>query len=124
MPRQKNKSFSVRSYSGAVCCLVSVTVSDLKSKEIKRATLNQLVECVSTNSGVIVESAYSAIKMLSANIFRKLPSSDNPDFDPEDDESTLEASLPHIQLVYEFFLRFSESPDFQPSIANRYIHRS
>lgn len=25
------------------------------------------------------------------------------------------------QLVYEFFLRFLESPDFQPSIAKRYI---
>uniref|UniRef100_A0A8C9P1V2 Protein phosphatase 2 regulatory subunit B'alpha n=1 Tax=Spermophilus dauricus TaxID=99837 RepID=A0A8C9P1V2_SPEDA len=98
------------------------SVSDLKSKEIKRATLNELVEYVSTNRGVIVESAYSDIvKMISANIFRTLPPSDNPDFDPEEDEPTLEASWPHIQLVYEFFLRFLESPDFQPSIAKRYI---
>lgn len=59
--------------------------------------------------------------MISANIFRTLPPSDNPDFDPEEDEPTLEASWPHIQLVYEFFLRFLESPDFQPSIAKRYI---
>ncbi|XP_007650322.1 serine/threonine-protein phosphatase 2A 56 kDa regulatory subunit alpha isoform isoform X2 [Cricetulus griseus] len=58
---------------------------------------------------------------ISANIFRTLPPSDNPDFDPEEDEPTLEASWPHIQLVYEFFLRFLESPDFQPSIAKRYI---
>ena len=42
------------------------SVSDLKSKEIKRATLNELVEYVSTNRGVIVESAYSDIvKMVS-----------------------------------------------------------
>lgn len=26
-----------------------------------------------------------------------------------------------LQLVYEFFLRFLENPDFQPSIAKRYI---
>lgn len=26
-----------------------------------------------------------------------------------------------LQLVYEFFLRFLESPDFQPSVAKRYI---
>ncbi|XP_010168608.1 serine/threonine-protein phosphatase 2A 56 kDa regulatory subunit alpha isoform, partial [Antrostomus carolinensis] len=98
------------------------SVSDLKSKEIKRATLNELVEYVSTNRGVIVESAYADIvKMISSNIFRTLPPSDNPDFDPEEDEPTLEASWPHIQLVYEFFLRFLESPDFQPSIAKRYI---
>ncbi|XP_049724549.1 serine/threonine-protein phosphatase 2A 56 kDa regulatory subunit alpha isoform isoform X2 [Elephas maximus indicus] len=107
------------------CCVLfdfMDSVSDLKSKEIKRATLNELVEYVSTNRGVIVESAYSDIvKMISANIFRTLPPSENPDFDPEEDEPTLEASWPHIQLVYEFFLRFLESPDFQPSIAKRYI---
>lgn len=107
------------------CCVLfdfMDSVSDLRSKEIKRATLNELVEYVSTNRGVLVESAYSAIvKMISANIFRTLPPSDNPDFDPEEDEPTLEASWPHIRLVYEFFLRFLESPDFQPSIAKRYI---
>lgn len=26
-----------------------------------------------------------------------------------------------LQLVYEFFLRFLENPDFQPSIAKRHI---
>ncbi|XP_025928118.1 serine/threonine-protein phosphatase 2A 56 kDa regulatory subunit alpha isoform isoform X3 [Apteryx rowi] len=107
------------------CCVLfdfMDSVADLKSKEIKRATLNELVEYVSTNRGVIVESAYADIvKMISSNIFRTLPPSDNPDFDPEEDEPTLEASWPHIQLVYEFFLRFLESPDFQPSIAKRYI---
>ena len=27
------------------------------------------------------------------------------EFDPEEDEPTLEAAWPHLQLVYEFFLR-------------------
>ncbi|XP_039215549.1 serine/threonine-protein phosphatase 2A 56 kDa regulatory subunit alpha isoform isoform X1 [Crotalus tigris] len=107
------------------CCVLfdfMDSVSDLRSKEIKRATLNELVEYVSTNRGVITESAYSEIvKMIGSNIFRTLPPSENPDFDPEEDEPTLEASWPHIQLVYEFLLRFLESPDFQPSIAKRHI---
>lgn len=30
-------------------------------------------------------------------------------------------SVPLLQLVYEFFLRFLESPDFQPSVAKRYV---
>lgn len=51
------------------CCVLfdfMDSVSDLKSKEIKRATLSELVEYVSTNRGVIVESAYSDIvKMVS-----------------------------------------------------------
>nr|XP_033794314.1 serine/threonine-protein phosphatase 2A 56 kDa regulatory subunit alpha isoform isoform X2 [Geotrypetes seraphini] len=107
------------------CCTVFDffdSVSDLKSKEIKRATLNELIDYVSTRRGVIVETTYSDIvNMICSNIFRTLPPSDNPDFDPEEDEPTLETSWPHIQLVYEFFLRFLESQDFQPSIAKRYI---
>jgi len=57
-------------------------------------------------------------------MFRTLPPSSNPtgaEFDPEEDEPTLEAAWPHLQLVYEFFLRFLESPDFQPNIAKKYI---
>uniref|UniRef100_A0A665WHK1 Serine/threonine protein phosphatase 2A regulatory subunit n=1 Tax=Echeneis naucrates TaxID=173247 RepID=A0A665WHK1_ECHNA len=107
------------------CCMLFDffdSVTDLKSKEIKRATLNELVDYVSTNRGVLVESAYPEItNMITTNIFRTLPPSENPDFDPEEDEPTLEASWPHMQLVYEFLLRFLENPDFQPSIAKRYI---
>lgn len=58
------------------------------------------------------------------NLFRSLPPSSNPngaEFDPEEDEPLLEAAWPHLQLVYEFFLRFLESTDFQPSIAKNYI---
>ena len=58
------------------------------------------------------------------NLFRTLPPSTNPtgaEFDPEEDEPTLEAAWPHLQLVYEFFLRFLESPDFQPNTAKRFI---
>ncbi|CAB1440904.1 unnamed protein product [Pleuronectes platessa] len=86
-------------------------VADLKGKEIKRAALNELVESVATSRGVLIEPLYpEAIKMISVNIFRTLPPSENPEFDPEEDEPTLEASWPHLQLVYEFFLRFLESP--------------
>eukprot|EP00062_Callorhinchus_milii_P019230 gi/632973548/ref/XP_007903207.1/ PREDICTED: serine/threonine-protein phosphatase 2A 56 kDa regulatory subunit alpha isoform [Callorhinchus milii] len=98
------------------------SVSDLKSKEVKRATLNELVDFLTTNRGVLLEQAYPEIvKMITNNIFRTLPPSDNPDFDPEEDEPSLEAAWPHMQLVYEFFLRFLECPDFQPSIAKRFI---
>ena len=102
--------------------------------------------------------AYTLFKnhflQIACNLFRTLPPSDNPDFDPEEDDPTLEASWPHLtvsdsplkqlsnwqfsqqlcritqvglssptspQLVYEFFLRFLESPDFQPSIGKKVI---
>ncbi|XP_013069181.1 serine/threonine-protein phosphatase 2A 56 kDa regulatory subunit gamma isoform-like isoform X3 [Biomphalaria glabrata] len=111
------------------CCVlfdfVQDPLSDLKWKEVKRAALNEMVEYVTQNRGVITEAIYpEAIHMFSGNLFRTLPPSSNPsgaEFDPEEDEPTLEAAWPHLQLVYEFFLRFLESPDFQPNTAKRYI---
>jgi hypothetical protein len=35
----------------------------------------------------------------------KLVKNAGAEFDPEEDEPTLEAAWPHLQLVYEFFLR-------------------
>ncbi|XP_061524923.1 serine/threonine-protein phosphatase 2A 56 kDa regulatory subunit beta isoform [Phycodurus eques] len=97
-------------------------VADLNGKEIKRAALNELVENVATSKGVLTEQLYpEAVKMISVNIFRCLPPSENPEFDPEEDEPPQEASWPHLQLVYEFFLRFLESPDFRPPVAKRYV---
>ncbi|CAG0882975.1 unnamed protein product [Cyprideis torosa] len=97
-------------------------VADLKGKEIKRTTLNELVGHITSGRGVLTEATYpEVIKMLSCNLFRTLPPSENPDFDPEEDDPTLEASWPHLELVYEFFLRFLESPDFQPPIAKKVI---
>lgn len=58
------------------------------------------------------------------NVFRTLPPPTNPhglEFDPEEDEPTLEPSWPHLQLVYVFFLRFLELPTFQSSVARRFL---
>ncbi|CAB1343567.1 unnamed protein product, partial [Coregonus sp. 'balchen'] len=100
-------------------------LSDLKYKEVKRAGLNEMVEYITHNRDVVTESIYpEGVIMFSINLFRTLPPSSNPtgaEFDPEEDEPTLEAAWPHLQLVYEFFLRFLESPDFQPNVAKKYI---
>ena len=58
---------------------------------------------------------------VACNLFRTLPPSENPEFDPEEDEATLEAAWPHLQLIYEFLLRFLESPEFQANMAKKYI---
>uniref|UniRef100_A0ABD2WET4 Serine/threonine protein phosphatase 2A regulatory subunit n=1 Tax=Trichogramma kaykai TaxID=54128 RepID=A0ABD2WET4_9HYME len=100
-------------------------LSDLQWKEIKRNALQEMVDYVSKNRGVITEAIYpEAVNMFAVNLFRTLPPSQNPngaEFDPEEDEPTLEVAWPHLQFVYEFFLRLLESPDFQPSVAKRYI---
>ncbi|XP_044788991.1 serine/threonine-protein phosphatase 2A 56 kDa regulatory subunit gamma isoform isoform X9 [Bubalus bubalis] len=111
------------------CCVlfdfVSDPLSDLKWKEVKRAALSEMVEYITHNRNVITEPIYpEVVHMFAVNMFRTLPPSSNPtgaEFDPEEDEPTLEAAWPHLQLVYEFFLRLLESPDFQPNIAKKYI---
>lgn len=59
-----------------------------------------------------------------SNLFRSIPPQVNPTgdaFDPEEDEPVLELAWPHLQIVYEFFLRFVESPDFNTNIAKKFI---
>lgn len=57
-------------------------------------------------------------------MFRTLPPQVNPAgdaFDPEEDEPVLENAWPHLQIVYEFLLRFIESPDFNTTISKKFI---
>ncbi|XP_074027330.1 protein phosphatase regulatory B subunit well-rounded isoform X5 [Leptinotarsa decemlineata] len=111
------------------CCVLfdfaTDPLSDLKGKEIKRAALQEMVEYVTQQKGAITETIYcEAVNMFAVNLFRTLPPSSNPngaEFDPEEDEPTLEAAWSHLQLVYELFLRVLEAPDFQPNVAKRYI---
>lgn len=97
----------------------------MKPKEIKRLALHELLEYVANNRGVITERMYpKVVEMFAKNLFRPIPPPVNPvgdAFDPEEDEPVLEVAWPHIQVVYEFFLRFIESQDFNTNIAKQYI---
>ncbi|KAI1079323.1 protein phosphatase 2A regulatory B subunit [Whalleya microplaca] len=101
---------------------------DMKSKEIKRLALHELLDYVANNRQVITEPMYPrVVEMFSKNLFRPIPPPMNPQgeaFDPEEDEPVLEVAWPHIQVVYEFFLRFIESQDFNTNIAKAYIDHS
>uniref|UniRef100_A0A3Q2YKQ1 Protein phosphatase 2, regulatory subunit B', delta n=1 Tax=Hippocampus comes TaxID=109280 RepID=A0A3Q2YKQ1_HIPCM len=100
-------------------------LSDLKFKEVKRAGLLG-VEGGSSLARLPADASF-APRQFSVNLFRTLPPSSNPagaEFDPEEDEPTLEAAWPHLQLVYEFFLRFLESPDFQANVAKKYMDQN
>ncbi|KAI1849404.1 hypothetical protein JX265_008558 [Neoarthrinium moseri] len=98
---------------------------DMKSKEIKRLALHELLDYVANNRQVITEPMYPrVVDMFAKNLFRPIPPPMNPQgeaFDPEEDEPVLEVAWPHIQVVYEFFLRFIESQDFNTNIAKAYI---
>ena len=98
---------------------------DMRGKEIKRLALHELLDYVANNRQVITEPMYPrVVDMFSKNLFRPIPPPMNPQgeaFDPEEDEPVLEVAWPHIQVVYEFFLRFIESQDFNTNVAKGYI---
>ncbi|XP_035710895.1 serine/threonine-protein phosphatase 2A 56 kDa regulatory subunit delta isoform isoform X2 [Folsomia candida] len=108
---------------GVLFDFVTDSQSDLKCKEVKRCALQEMVEYITTQEGVITEPIYpEAVNMFSVNVFRALAPSSSPngtDFEPE----KLDAAWPHLQLVYELFLKFLETPDFQPSIAEKYVDK-
>ena len=104
-----------------------------------------MLEYITTQRGVISENIYpEVVKMVrstlplfdltelnttkfATNLFRSIPPPVNPTgdaFDPEEDEPVLELAWPHLKIVYEFFLRFVESPDFNTNLAKRYIDQS
>ncbi|EEA24087.1 serine/threonine-protein phosphatase 2A 56 kDa regulatory subunit delta isoform [Talaromyces marneffei ATCC 18224] len=99
--------------------------ADMKSKEIKRLALHELLDYVANNRSVITEPMYPrVVDMFAKNLFRPIPPPVTPQgeaYDPEEDEPVLEVAWPHIQVVYEFFLRFIESQDFNTNIAKQYI---
>ncbi|KAK4698820.1 serine/threonine-protein phosphatase 2A regulatory subunit B', partial [Phenoliferia sp. Uapishka_3] len=99
--------------------------TEIGGKQIKAATLAEMLEWITTQRGVITESVYpEVVAMFASNLFRSIPPPVNPTgdaYDPEEDEPVLELAWPHLQIVYEFFLRFVESPDFNTNIAKRYI---
>ncbi|KAK9934448.1 hypothetical protein M0R45_021593 [Rubus argutus] len=102
----------------------------LKEKDIKRQTLLELVDYVSSASGKFNETIIQeAIKMVTVNLFRSLSPQPRENkvveaFDMEDEEPLMDPAWSHLQIVYEFFLRFVASPETDAKLAKRYIDQS
>jgi serine/threonine-protein phosphatase 2A regulatory subunit B' len=100
--------------------------SDARGKEIKRDTLIEIAEYVNTPIGqkIFTEALMpDIVEMVKINLFRALPQQTD-DFDPEEDEPAMESSWPHLQVVYEFFLRFIVSSEVNGKIAKKYIDQN
>ncbi|KAL7086686.1 hypothetical protein ACP275_13G015900 [Erythranthe tilingii] len=102
--------------------------TNLNEKDVKRKILLELVDYLSSVNSKFSEVAMQEMtKMVSANLFRALPSSNKLSgdvYDPEEDEPTVEPSWPHIQIAYEFLLRFVSSSETDAKLAKRYIDHS
>ncbi|CAI5996691.1 unnamed protein product [Closterium sp. NIES-64] len=114
----------------ALCCHTfdfADPLKNMKEKEIKRQTLLELVEYVNSGTGKFSEAVFEDIvRMLRANLFRALPPSAHENtgsegFDPEEEEPNMELAWPHLQIVYEFLLRFVVSNETDAKVAKRYL---
>ncbi|CAK9009784.1 unnamed protein product [Durusdinium trenchii] len=104
------------------CCIIYdfSSESNMKAKEAKRQTLLEIVEHVNSSRAAFNDSLIpDIVKMLGANIFRALPPKDRSFivFGDDEEEPTLERAWPHLQIVYEFFLRFVVSNEIDPKVA-------
>jgi serine/threonine-protein phosphatase 2A regulatory subunit B' len=100
--------------------------SDVRGKELKRETLVELAEYVNTPAGqkIFTEQLMpDIVQMVKVNLLRTLPPL-TEDFDPEEDEPAMEAMWPHLQVVYEFFLRFIVSTEVNGKVAKRYVDQA
>ena len=111
------------------CCIIfdfDDADLDLKGREIKRETLVEIAEYVNTPVGqkIFTEAMMpDIVEMVKINLFRTLPPQAD-DFDPEEDEPALEPAWPHLQVVYEFFLRFIVSTEVNGKVAKKYVEQS
>jgi len=99
---------------------------DVKGREIKRETLVELAEYINSPVGqkILTEALMpDIVEMARINLFRTLPPP-TEDFDPEEDEPQMEPQWPHLQLVYELFLRFIVSTEVNGKVAKKYVDQS
>ncbi|KAF5442939.1 hypothetical protein F2P56_035545 [Juglans regia] len=103
---------------------------NLKEKDIKRQTLLELVDYVTSANGKFTEIVMQeVIKMVSVNLFRSLTPQPRENkvleaFDLEEEEPSMDPAWSHLQIVYEFLLRFVASPETDAKLAKRYVDHS
>ncbi|KAF5839085.1 protein phosphatase 2A regulatory B subunit [Dunaliella salina] len=97
----------------------------VREKEMKRQTLLELVDYANSGTGKFTEAVSEDISfMLRQNLFRTLPparSHDVENLDAEEEEPSLDPAWPHLQIVYEFLLRYIVSNDTDAKVAKKYI---
>lgn len=98
-----------------------------KDKEVKRATLLELVNYLTVYKPVLSEPELVEIfSMLSFNLFRPFQRSTLEQFgmgySPDEDEPHSEPTWPHLQVVYEFLLRLATSQETDQALLSKFFN--
>ncbi|XAR58253.1 hypothetical protein NMG60_11026671 [Bertholletia excelsa] len=131
VPNSEKQNLFIRKLN--LCCVLfdfTDPTKNFKEKDIKRQTLVELVDYVTSANGKFTENVMQEIvKMVSVNLFRTLTPQSRENkvlegFDLEEEEPMMDPAWPHLQIVYEFLLRFVASPEMDAKLAKRYIDHS
>ncbi|WOK99151.1 serine/threonine protein phosphatase [Canna indica] len=113
------------------CCVVfdfSDPNKNSAEKDMKRQALLDLIDYVDAASSRFTEPMISAsCKMFASNLFRAFPSntrSSSGSGETEEEEPMFEPAWSHLQLVYDFLLKFIESSSLDAKIGKKYIDHS
>uniref|UniRef100_A0A1A9UUP4 Serine/threonine protein phosphatase 2A regulatory subunit n=1 Tax=Glossina austeni TaxID=7395 RepID=A0A1A9UUP4_GLOAU len=105
------------------CVLFHFETPDIDSegKKIKCNALKNIIHYLTHGRNVLTDAIYpEVVDMFACNIFHTLPPNEFADVDAK--ETIFEKSWTHLNLVYEVFLSFLESRDFQSFFAAPYIN--
>ncbi|KAF1877430.1 hypothetical protein Lal_00040145 [Lupinus albus] len=128
VPNSERQNLFIRKLQ--MCCVLfdyTDRSKNLREKEIKRQTLVELVDYVSSANGKFTEIMMQEIvKMVSINLFRTLTSPPRENkileaFDLEEEEPSMDPAWPYLQIVYELLLRFVTSPETDSKLAKRLL---
>lgn len=80
--------------------------TEVAEKAAKREALDELSDFIDEVPSIDAQLWEALVATVAANLFRALPSPRNGEnFDPSEDEPSLDHAWPHLELVYELFLR-------------------
>lgn len=101
---------------------------DSIEKDVKRQTLLEIIDFLSSESPKLSEPAMFAIcKMCGNNLFRDFPpkrSFNSPRGETEVEEPSFDPAWSHLQLVYEILVQFLSQTSLDPKVAKQYIDHS
>ncbi|XP_038993793.1 serine/threonine protein phosphatase 2A 57 kDa regulatory subunit B' kappa isoform-like isoform X2 [Hibiscus syriacus] len=114
-----------------LCCEVSNSSDPDKTaveQDLKRQTLIELVDFVSSGSAKFNESAIAAVcKMCALNLFRVFPPkyrSNTASGEADDEEPMFDPGWSNLQLVYDLLLRFIGCSSLDAKVAKKYLDHS
>ncbi|KAJ0030925.1 serine/threonine protein phosphatase 2A 57 kDa regulatory subunit B' kappa isoform-like isoform X1 [Pistacia vera] len=114
-----------------LCCEVSDFSDPEKNnaqQDLKRQTLIELADFVSSGSAKFTEPAISAMcRMCAINLFRVFPPkcrSNGTGGEAEDEEPMFDPAWSHLQIVYDLLLRFTSYSSLDVKVAKKYVDHS